>query len=156
MDTNANTASNEPKYYLAKAIERSPEQGKTAKEVTFVVVGPDYKSAWQTARKLTARGHAHFAGEAFTDQTRGTPMEMVPGEFTVKSVESLQQRSKKVDPVTIDQLMAELQKQGKTLPKGVAEIVESLRAKGPLTEPTAGEADSGAGGEGGDGDRQVA
>jgi hypothetical protein len=137
MDPVAQPAAPEPKYYLATAQERSPAEGQKAKEVTFVVGAVDYKTAWQSARRLTAVGDAHFKGDAWADQDRKAKMEMAPAEFTIKSVDSLQQRSKKVDPVTVDAVLAEMQKQGKTVPKGVLDVIESLRAKGPITEPTA-------------------
>jgi hypothetical protein len=125
----------QPKYYEAHAQSRRVIAGQAAEQITFVVEGEGYKEAWQSARNLTAVGDAHFEGNAWTDNTRTTKMKMVPAKFTVHELKSLQQRTSKVAPVTLDTFVAEFAKSGKPMPKAVQDIIDGLRRDGPPAPP---------------------
>lgn len=130
----------ESRYYKVEAVERKPAPGTKPDAVFFVIEAPDYKIAWQHARKLTAVGHMYFGGKAWSNDDHDTPMEMIPGVYTVKNVESQQQRVTKVPSIAIDELERVLAETGEKLPPKVQAVIDAMRAKrDPIAEPTTGE-----------------
>lgn len=133
-----------PKYYLAKAVERKPVGDAKPQTVEFVVAGPDYKSAWQTARQVTAKGTDKFVGDVWADVERKTELKMDPADFTVESLTSLQPRSNKVTPLTLDQVETALLADDSLSTKDkdrLKEALTKLRTVGPVgdvTPPAAG------------------
>lgn len=105
----------ETKLYLATAGLKKPAPGAkpTDGEVTFVVEAVDYKKGWEHARHVTSIGTAYFdETKVWTDKSCETPLEMRPGTYTVKSLASLQERSKKAAPVTAEALAAAFEDHG--------------------------------------------
>lgn len=133
---NANSAAAEPavKYYLATAESRAPDPTtKETVKVTFVVSGPDYKTAWATAREVTRVGTTHFDGNVWADKTREKKLEdLRPGSFTVKSLDSLQERRSKQPAVTLDNLLTTLEERNISIPAKMREVIDELRASGPI------------------------
>lgn len=133
-DTPAPAADNAPKFYLATANLKDKKTATADTEVSFVVEAEDYKVGWEIARSLTRFGSSKDGAfvqgkmKAWTAPDRKTAMTMQPGIYTVSKVASLQDRSKKTQPVTIDELAAELENRGIAIPKGVAELMQEMRA----------------------------
>lgn len=122
-----------PKFYMATAKTRKPASADAAKTITFVVSGPDYKSAWEAARKVTQLGVALFVKDfpdtVFADNERkAAPVDFRPGEFTVESVQSLQQRSAKVKDASLDDLLAKAQEANIKIPESVAKLIEDMKS----------------------------
>lgn len=124
----------EVKYYLAKAELRT---GMTATETTpakieFVVADIDYKTAWQQGRAVTRFGIEQFKAQnpgktAWTDKTRTAELTISPGVYTVKSLDSLQERRKDKAPITVDNLLEAATAQGVKVPKAVADLIQNLK-----------------------------
>lgn len=138
----AETPTPSVKLYQATALERDPAEGQTAKEITFVVEAVDYKLAWQYARKITSVGDAYFdKTNVWTDKDCKTPLKLAPGSYTVTAVKSLQDRSKKTDVVTADDLLAAFTAKGIKITPTMQATLDSLRGAAPApaeAEPATG------------------
>lgn len=117
------------KRYRADAAWRgTPKEGEP-KEVSFIIEGPDYKTAWQSAREVTRVGTSEIGDSIKVfDKDGKDGFEMRPGRYTVKDVTSLQDRSRKEEPVTVDTLLAALEAKGVKPNKQVLDMIEELKA----------------------------
>lgn len=123
-----------PKRYKVTAKNRTKDamrDGETA-ELTFVVEGPDYKTAWQTARKVTRVGTAELdEGEqvyGIGEKGEDVAFTLRPGRYTVDAVDSLQERGKKNAPITLENLEAALEAKGVKLPKAIQDEIDKLKS----------------------------
>lgn len=141
-----NAGSDGPKDYR---VVIGPRNSKDAGETqSFVIRADSYKLAWERGREVTRTGSADFAETHHKDGSTVRLMsdignDAVPsikaGVFSVKKVESLQQRTAKKDALTVERLVEVMAERNIRIPAQLQSLIDELNAAGPAqtAEPEA-------------------
>lgn len=121
------------KRYRATAEYRGELPEGMEKQVTFIVEQVDYKSAWETARAVTRFGTANMnlnpkLKDVSVFAENGTDkFDLAPGMYTIRDVQSLQERGKKGKQITLDQLEGAIAERGIEVTDEIRELIQKLK-----------------------------